>query len=204
MAGWRGGSISCYCRAGARRCARPRCGLEFGPADAAPEHVVGPGLVDEHHRQQDDRDDAHHFERVRRRCGAVDRQVVGRAGGGDHHVGVQADEDRHDAGRDRDRGRGEGEAVAMVVDQPERGAPKMFPTSREYAPQSIPNWNSCTSPVTTPIATLITSSVPKNRVSRRYSSCLERYHAVCSSAVRNASPIVTGTKKKWLIEVNAN
>ena len=47
------------------------------------------------------------------------------------------------------------------------GAPKMFPTSREYAPQFIPNWNSCTIPVTTPIATLITSSMPKNRVSRR-------------------------------------
>ena len=76
------------------------------------------------------------------------------------------------------------------------GAPKMLPTSREYAPQFIPNWNSCTSPVTTPIATLITSSVPKNLVSRRYSSCLLRYHAVCSSAVRKASPIVTGTKKK--------
>src|SRR5215472_428999 len=84
------------------------------------------------------------------------------------------------------------------------GAPKMLPTSLEYAPQSIPNWNSCTSPVTTPIATLITSSVPKNRVSRRYSSSLVRYHAVCSSAVRKARPIVTGTKKKWLIEVNAN
>ena len=38
------------------------------------------------------------------------------------------------------------------------GAPKMLPTSREYAPQFIPNWNSCTRPVTTPIATLITSS----------------------------------------------
>src|SRR5215471_5479122 len=68
----------------------------------------------------------------------------------------------------------------------------------------MPNWNSCTSPVTTPIATLITSSVPKNLVSRRYSSFLLRYHAVCRSAVKNASPIVTGTKKKWLIEVNAN
>jgi hypothetical protein len=58
--------------------------------------------------------------------------------------------------------------------------------------------------VTTPIAMLITSSVPKNRVSRRYSSRLLRCHAVCSSAVRNASPIVTGTKKKWLMVVNAN
>ncbi len=84
------------------------------------------------------------------------------------------------------------------------GAPKMLPTSREYAPQSIPNWNSCTSPVTTPMATLMTSSVPKNLVSRRYSSRLVRYHVVCSSAVRKASPIVTGTKKKWLTVTNPN
>ena len=84
------------------------------------------------------------------------------------------------------------------------GAPKTLPTSREYAPQSIPNWNSCTRPVTTPIATLITSNVPKNRVSRRYSSRPLRCHAVCSNAVRNASPIVIGTKKKWLIVTNAN
>ena len=47
------------------------------------------------------------------------------------------------------------------------GAPNTSPTNREYADQSIPNWNSCTSPVTTPTATLISSSVPKNRVSRR-------------------------------------
>ena len=84
------------------------------------------------------------------------------------------------------------------------GAPKMLPTSREYAPQFIPNSNSCTIPVTTPIATLMTSSVPKNLVNRRYSSRLFRYHAVCSNAVKKARPIVTGTKKKWLIDVNAN
>ena len=76
------------------------------------------------------------------------------------------------------------------------GGPKTLPTSREYAPQFIPNSNSCTSPVTTPTATLISSSVPKNRVSRSRSGFLLRYHQVCSSAVRSASPIVTGTKKK--------
>ena len=76
------------------------------------------------------------------------------------------------------------------------GAPKTLPTSREYAPQFMPNWNSWTRPVTTPIATLMTSRTPKNRVSRRYSSRLLRNHAVCSNAVRKARPIVTGTKKK--------
>ena len=51
---------------------------------------------------------------------------------------------------------------------------------------------------------LISSSVPKSRVSRRYSSRFVRYHAVCSNAVKNASPIVIETKKKWLIVTNAN
>ena len=78
------------------------------------------------------------------------------------------------------------------------GAPNTSPTKREYADQFMPNSNSCTSPVTTPTATLISSRVPKNRVSRRSESGLpERYHAVCSSATRKARPIVTGTKRKW-------
>ena len=47
------------------------------------------------------------------------------------------------------------------------GAPNTSPTKREYADQFIPNSNSCTRPVTTPIATLINSRVPKNRQSRR-------------------------------------
>ena len=61
----------------------------------------------------------------------------------------------------------------------------------------MPNWNSWTRPVTTPTAMLMTSSVPKNRVSLRYSSRPDRYQEVCSTAVRNASPIVTGTNRKW-------
>ena len=46
------------------------------------------------------------------------------------------------------------------------GAPNTPPTNREYVDQFIPNWNSCTSPVTTPTATFISSSVPKKRVIR--------------------------------------
>ncbi len=61
----------------------------------------------------------------------------------------------------------------------------------------MPNWNSCTSPVTTPTATLISSSVPKKRVSRRHASTPERCHSVCITATRNDSPIVTGTNRKW-------
>ena len=61
----------------------------------------------------------------------------------------------------------------------------------------MPNSNSCTSPVTTPMATLISSRVPKKRVSRFWSGSPERYHSVCRMATRNASPMVTGTKRKW-------
>ena len=53
------------------------------------------------------------------------------------------------------------------------GAPKMSPTKREYSLQFMPNWNSCTIPVATPMAKLIRNSLPKNRVSR-YHACVAR------------------------------
>ena len=77
------------------------------------------------------------------------------------------------------------------------GAPNTSPTNREYADQFIPNWNSCTSPVTTPIAMLMTRSVPKNLVSRLCAGLSDRCHMVCRIATRNANPIVTGTNRKW-------
>ena len=40
------------------------------------------------------------------------------------------------------------------------GAPKMSPTNREYSLQFMPNWNSWTMPVTTPMAKLIRKSLP--------------------------------------------
>ncbi len=40
------------------------------------------------------------------------------------------------------------------------GAPKMSPTKREYSDQFIPNWNSCTMPVTTPRAKLMRKRFP--------------------------------------------
>src|SRR5262249_49860391 len=45
-----------------------------------------------------------------------------------------------------------------------RGAPKTSPTQREYSDQFIPNWNSWTMPVTTPIAKLTRKSFPQNFV----------------------------------------
>ena len=41
------------------------------------------------------------------------------------------------------------------------GTPKMLPTKREYSLQFMPNWNSCTMPVTTPTAKLIRKRWPK-------------------------------------------
>ncbi|CAM5483068.1 hypothetical protein SALBM311S_07432 [Streptomyces alboniger] len=61
----------------------------------------------------------------------------------------------------------------------------------------MPNWNSCTMPVTTPIAMLIRKSLPQNLVALRYFSFSVRTHAVCSPAVRAASEIVSGTNRKW-------
>ncbi len=77
------------------------------------------------------------------------------------------------------------------------GAPKMSPTKREYSLQFMPNWNSWTMPVATPIAKLIRNSLPKNRV-RRYQAVLPvTCQTVCMTAISGARPIVSGTKMKW-------
>ena len=46
------------------------------------------------------------------------------------------------------------------------GAPKMSPTKREYCDQFMPNWNSCTMPVTTPRANSTSMILVQNRVAR--------------------------------------
>ena len=76
------------------------------------------------------------------------------------------------------------------------GAPKTSPTYSEYTDQFMPNWNSCTSPVATPIAKLISMSVPKKRVSRSQASSPPRYHSVCMTATSGARPSVRGTNRK--------
>ena len=77
------------------------------------------------------------------------------------------------------------------------GAPNTSPTKREYSLQFIPNWNSCTMPVTTPMAKLIRKSFPKNLVRRSHFSSPVRYQTVCMIATSGASPIVSGTNMKW-------
>ncbi len=77
------------------------------------------------------------------------------------------------------------------------GAPNTSPTKREYSDQFIPNWNSCTMPVTTPIAKLIRNSFPQNFVRRFHTSSPVKYQAVCSPATTQTRPRVRGTKKKW-------
>ena len=77
------------------------------------------------------------------------------------------------------------------------GAPKTSPTKRLYSDQFMPNWNSCTMPVTTPMAKLINSRVPKSLVSRFQVSPPPKVQMVCISATAMDSPMVNGTKKKW-------
>ena len=47
------------------------------------------------------------------------------------------------------------------------GAPKTSPTNREYWLHAMPNWNSCTMPVATPMMKLTRKSLPQNLVMRR-------------------------------------
>ena len=77
------------------------------------------------------------------------------------------------------------------------GAPKTSPTKREYSDQFIPNWNSWTIPVATPIAKLMRKSFPQNFVRRFQTSWPVTYHAVWSAATTQTRPRVRGTKKKW-------
>ena len=74
------------------------------------------------------------------------------------------------------------------------GAPKTSPTYAEYVDQFMPNWNSCTMPVTTPIATLMTKIRPQNSVIRRHAGSFVRAYTVSIAATTNESPRVTGTK----------
>ncbi len=76
------------------------------------------------------------------------------------------------------------------------GAPKTSPTKREYSDQFMPNWNSCTMPVATPIAKLIRKSLPQNLVIRFQVSSFVATHRVCMMATRTDRPSVRGTKKK--------
>ena len=46
------------------------------------------------------------------------------------------------------------------------GPPKTSPTMREYSDQFMPNWNSWTMPVATPMAKFTSRTTPKKRVAR--------------------------------------
>jgi len=61
----------------------------------------------------------------------------------------------------------------------------------------MPNWNSCTMPVTTPIAKLMRKSFPKNFVNCRYLTFPVRNHAVWKPATSHTVPRVRGTNRKW-------
>ncbi len=76
----------------------------------------------------------------------------------------------------------------------------MSPTKREYTDQFMPNWNSCTMPVTTPSANSTSMMRPQKRVARSQSAPAGvprlRYARVCMVATSAVSPIDNGTMKK--------
>ena len=64
--------------------------------DARPEDVVRPALVEEDERDEDQRHDAHHLQRVVRRRRTVDGEAVREVGARHHHARVEAREERRD------------------------------------------------------------------------------------------------------------
>ena len=68
----------------------------------------------------------------------------------------------------------------------------------------MPNWNSCTMPVTTPMAKLIRKILPKKRVRCSHFRLPVRNHAVWKIETVSAMPSVSGTKRKWYSVVRPN
>ena len=60
----------------------------------------------------------------------------------------------------------------------------------------MPNWNSWTMPVATPMAKLMSRTVPKNRVARYQAGFFVTCQNVCMAATMGARPMVSGTKMK--------
>ena len=131
-------------------------------------------------------------------------------------VGRQDPEGRHDRARRDQPGRGgvepRGEAVPAEDPQAQegrlqeegdqalhcqRGPEDVADEAGVRLDQFMPNWNSCTMPVTTPMAKLIRNSFPQNLVARRYFGSRERTHLVSRIATTRARPMVSGTKRKW-------
>lgn len=68
----------------------------------------------------------------------------------------------------------------------------------------MPNWNSCTMPVTMPIAKLMRKIFPKNRVRWSHFTSAVRNHMVWKIATNSDMPSVRGTKMKWYSVVSPN
>ena len=77
-----------------------------------------------------------------------------------------------------------------------RGLPKTSPTKREYTGQFVPNSNSSTIPVTTPIANITAKSFKKNFAAILQISRPERKNIASIKTINNDSPIVIGGNKK--------
>ncbi len=68
----------------------------------------------------------------------------------------------------------------------------------------MPNWNSMTMPVATPMAKLMPNRTPQNRVILRQISLPVITYTLSMMATMNDRPRVSGTNRKWYIAVSAN
>ena len=91
--------------------------LSSRAADAGPEDVVGPALVEQDEGDEDQRDDAHHRERVVLRRGVAHREAVSEGGARDHDAREEAREERHDHGDRAEAGHRERPDLAPPVDE---------------------------------------------------------------------------------------
>ncbi|MOA40474.1 hypothetical protein D3C78_1623520 [compost metagenome] len=68
----------------------------------------------------------------------------------------------------------------------------------------MPNWNSITRPVATPMAKLMPNRVPQNRVICRQTCLRVMTYTLSMMATMKDRPSVSGTNRKWYIAVRAN
>ena len=84
------------------------------------------------------------------------------------------------------------------------GAPKMSPTNPTKRDQLVPNWNSMTMPLTTPITKVTAKSFVRKTDRRSYTSRLVHHRSVSTMAMIPARPTVTAGNMKWKLIVRPN
>ncbi len=89
-------------------------GLDVPTSDALAEHPVGPALIGQHERKEDQGRPRHDREGVVGARGVLDRQREGRIGRGGHHVREEREPQCEHGARDGGHPEGEGAALAVA------------------------------------------------------------------------------------------